>query len=65
MPEFKRGKKKRVSVDLESVILLPRLEYSICTVSRVEEEERATLTKVTKAIVCTQVGLLMASSLWI
>ena len=58
VPEFKRGKKKRVSVDLESVILLPRLEYSICTVSRVEEEERATLTKVTKAIVCTQVGLL-------
>lgn len=58
VPEFKRGKKKRVSVDLESVNLLPRLEYSICTVSRVEEEERATLTKVTKPIVCTQVGIL-------
>ena len=39
MPEFKRGKKKRVSVDLESVIFLPRLEYSICTVTRVEEEK--------------------------
>ena len=55
MPEFKRGKKKRVSVDLESVNLLPRIEYSICTVSRVEEEETATVAKVTKAIVCTQV----------
>jgi len=54
VPEFKRGKKKRVSVDLESVVLLPRLEYSICTVSRVVEEGRATLTKVTKPIVCTQ-----------
>ena len=54
VPEFKRGKKKRVSVDLESVIFLPRLEYSICTVTRVEEE-KATLTNVTKATVCTQV----------
>ena len=61
VPEFKRGKKKRVSIDLESVVLLPRLEYSICTVSRVEEEGRVTLTKVTKPIVCTQVRLLSLS----
>ena len=58
MPEFKRGKKKRVSVDLESVNLLPRLEYSICTVREVEEDERPTLAKVTKPIVYSQVGLL-------
>jgi len=53
VPELKRGKKKRASLDLETMLSLPsilELEYSTCTVSQVQEE-RVT---VTKALVRTQ-----------
>ena len=59
VPEYKRGKKKRVTLELESVDIIPQLEYSACTaVARVEGEERASIAKVTKAVVRTQVGFL-------
>ena len=59
MPEYKRGKKKRVTLELESVDIIPQLEYSACTaVARVEGEERASIAKVTKAIIHTQVNFL-------
>ena len=59
VPEYKRGKKKRVTLELESVDIIPQLEYSACTaVARVEGEERASIAKVTKAVVRTQVDFL-------
>ena len=58
MPEYKRGKKKRVTLELESVDIIPQLEYSACTAVARVEGEGALVAKVTKAVVRTQVGFL-------
>ena len=58
MPEYKRGKKKRVTLELESVDIIPQLEYSACTAVARVEGEGALVAKVTKAVVCTQVDFL-------
>ena len=58
MPEYKRGKKKRVTLELESVDIIPQLEYSACTAVARVEGEGALVAKVTKAVVHTQVDFL-------
>ena len=58
MPEYKRGKKKRVTLELESVDIIPQLEYSACTAVARVEGEGALVAKVTKAVVRTQVDFL-------
>jgi len=54
VPEYKRGKKKRVTLELESVDIIPQLEYSACTAVARVEGEGALVAKVTKAVVRTQ-----------
>ena len=58
VPEYKRGKKKRVTLELESVDIIPQLEYSACTAVARVEGEGALVAKVTKAVVRTQVDFL-------
>ena len=58
MPEYKRGKKKRVTLELESVDIIPQLEYSACTAVARVEGEGTLVAKVTKAVVRTQVDFL-------
>ena len=58
VPEYKRGKKKRVTLELESVDIIPQLEYSACTAVARVEGEGTLVAKVTKAVVRTQVDFL-------